>query len=250
MQPQNGTHVALPVPGRARGIGVSAGRNEHHAMDEHIPSIPPSRNPADDSVLWTALMRDSSCRVAVVDQSGAIEHSNEAFNEQLLVPEQGAPLALKDVYPSPLAEERLRILRRTLSTSASITLIGLVKGRLAHDSFRPLSARGEGIGRVLLVSADASPTESSQNVQGDGHELVRAVHDDLGPLEALTKREMEVLTHIGMGLSTADIAKALHRSVKTVEWHRVALGNKLAASNRVELARIAIRAGLCPLTNA
>ncbi len=223
-------------------------------MDEQIPSTPVNTSSADDSVLWTALLRDSSCRVAVVDQTGAIEHCNEAFAEQFTGPETDAkapqPRQLTAIYPTNLAEERLRILRRALSTASGITLVGLVQGRLVHDSFRPLSDRGEGKGRVLFVSSDASPTESAHDEHGDGQEVIRAVHDDLGPLEVLTKRELEVLTHIGMGLSTAEIAKVLHRSVKTVEWHRVALGNKLGASNRVELARMAIRAGLCPLTDA
>jgi DNA-binding NarL/FixJ family response regulator len=52
---------------------------------------------------------------------------------------------------------------------------------------------------------------------------------------------------IGIGLSTADIARRLERSVKTVEWHRVSLGEKLGVTNRVELARIAIAAGLVSL---
>ena len=60
---------------------------------------------------------------------------------------------------------------------------------------------------------------------------------------------MEILRLIGEGLSTSEIAENLHRSVKTVEWHRVSLGNKLGVTNRVELARIAISAGLVTLKN-
>jgi hypothetical protein len=74
--------------------------------------------------------------------------------------------------------------------------------------------------------------------------VLRARNDDTGALNVLTTREIEILCLIGEGFSTADIAKHLHRSVKTIEWHRVALGTKLGISNRVELARIAIRAGL------
>ena len=74
--------------------------------------------------------------------------------------------------------------------------------------------------------------------------MVRAKNNDLGALASLTPRELEILYLIGQGLATADIAKQLHRSEKTVEWHRVSLGNKLGVSNRVELARIAIRCGL------
>lgn len=66
-------------------------------------------------------------------------------------------------------------------------------------------------------------------------------------LDSLTPREREVLTLIGHGLSLPEIASRLHRSQKTVESHRLALGRKLRVGNQVELARIAITAGLAPL---
>lgn len=68
-------------------------------------------------------------------------------------------------------------------------------------------------------------------------------------LDRLTPREREVLDLIGRGLSTAEIAERLHRSQKTVKSHRLALGRKLGVSNRVELARVAIEAGLAPLVS-
>jgi DNA-binding CsgD family transcriptional regulator/PAS domain-containing protein len=70
------------------------------------------------------------------------------------------------------------------------------------------------------------------------------------PLEAvatLTARQREVLALIGQGLSTAEIARRLYRTVKTIESHRLVLGKRLGARNRVELARIAIQAGLSEL---
>lgn len=72
----------------------------------------------------------------------------------------------------------------------------------------------------------------------------------LAQLDSLTAREREVLALLGRGLSMPEIARRLHRSPKTVESHRLALGRKLKASNRVELARIAITAGLAPLSEA
>ena len=67
---------------------------------------------------------------------------------------------------------------------------------------------------------------------------------DLGPLEVLTPRELEVLALLGQGLSLKQIAKVLYRSVKTIDNHRASIGKKLAIDDRVKLAEIAFRAGL------
>lgn len=66
---------------------------------------------------------------------------------------------------------------------------------------------------------------------------------EAGP-EALTEREREVLGLVCEGLSLAQIAKQLHRSRKTIATHRLSLGRKLGAHNRVELVNNAMRLGL------
>jgi PAS domain S-box-containing protein len=71
--------------------------------------------------------------------------------------------------------------------------------------------------------------------------------DNPTTLDQLTPREREVLTYVAKGLSLPEIAEKLHRSLKTIESHRLSLGRKLGASNRVELTRIAIGAGLAPI---
>lgn len=71
--------------------------------------------------------------------------------------------------------------------------------------------------------------------------------DQVTTIKQLTAREREILELIGHGLSTREIAEQLHRSIKTVQTHRLALGRKLGVRNRVQLARLAIQAGLVPL---
>ena len=66
----------------------------------------------------------------------------------------------------------------------------------------------------------------------------------LDAIDSLTPREREILIKIAEGDSLPEIAQQLHRSLKTIESHRLSLGRKLKASNRVELAKIAIREGL------
>jgi DNA-binding NarL/FixJ family response regulator len=66
----------------------------------------------------------------------------------------------------------------------------------------------------------------------------------LGPLDPLTRREIEVLALIGHGMTTPQIAKVLHRSPRTVERHCDSIRAKLDGASRVQLAEFARRAGL------
>jgi DNA-binding NarL/FixJ family response regulator len=60
------------------------------------------------------------------------------------------------------------------------------------------------------------------------------------PLERLSNREHRVLTLLGQGLSTREIAGTLAVSVKTVESHFAHLKIKLGARNGRELTRLAV----------
>lgn len=61
----------------------------------------------------------------------------------------------------------------------------------------------------------------------------------------LTRREIEILHYIGRGMSNKEVAAATHLAVRTVETHCARLTEKLGIRGRVELARYAIREGLC-----
>jgi len=60
------------------------------------------------------------------------------------------------------------------------------------------------------------------------------------PLERLSNREQHVLTLIGKGLATREIAEQLKLSVKTIESHYAHLKEKLGARNGRELMRLAV----------
>jgi DNA-binding NarL/FixJ family response regulator len=66
----------------------------------------------------------------------------------------------------------------------------------------------------------------------------------LARLEALTGREREVLVEIGLGHANSEIARHLYLSEATVKTHISRLFDKLSATNRVQLAIVAFRAGL------
>lgn len=64
-----------------------------------------------------------------------------------------------------------------------------------------------------------------------GHTL-----EDDSPLAALSDRELQVFRLIGQGLSSRQIAEALHLSVKTIESHREHIKHKLTIETAVQLA--------------
>jgi DNA-binding NarL/FixJ family response regulator len=66
-------------------------------------------------------------------------------------------------------------------------------------------------------------------------------------LEKLSGREREILQLIAEGKSSAEIADALHISVRTVDTHRHNLMEKLRIHSIAGLTRFAIRTGLCSL---
>ncbi len=188
---------------------------------------------------WQALIDDTSCLVMVMDSDGAIYFAN-GVAAGLLNKANVTGRRLRDFTTIPVAEERVAFIREAIASAKAITVDGMIAGYWRRITYRPIPNEGGGRPMVLAVGRMASSFHDKARPAG----VVRAKHDDTGVLNVLSKREIEILCYIGEGLSAADIAKLLHRSVKTIEWHRVALGNKLGIANRVELARIAIRAGL------
>ncbi|WGX97534.1 response regulator transcription factor [Nocardioides sp. L-11A] len=74
--------------------------------------------------------------------------------------------------------------------------------------------------------------------------LDRLARGERVPETVLTPREDEVLKLIAEGRSSREIARLLSISVKTVEKHRSNILARLGMSDRTQLTRYAIRAGL------
>ncbi len=63
-------------------------------------------------------------------------------------------------------------------------------------------------------------------------------------VNALTKREKEIMQMLAEGEANRNIAKKLFISIRTVDTHRTNILKKLHVKTNVELAKIAIHAGL------
>lgn len=206
---------------------------------------PPARPPllSENPALWKRacdlLFTVVTDYVTLIDEDGVFVDANDAALDWLGVTREraiGQPVA--SFLPASIAEERVGLYAKCAREREAVSIEGYIGGVLIQCTLRPFSVES-GETYILCVSRPVRP-----GLQNGGLPTRRAKTHDMGPLARLTDREIEVLGHIGRGLTTAQIAKAMHRSVKTIEWHRVSLGNKLDVSNRVELARFAIRYGL------
>jgi two-component system response regulator NreC len=123
-----------------------------------------------------------------------------------------------------------------------------------------LTQHGEGQYVLALMDAGASGYVLKRALGSDLIVALRAVANGetfLHPLvsaavlnrlqtpdQSLTPRETEILEHIVRGETNPQVARALSLSVKTVDWHRNNLMNKLDVHNAAELVRVALQHGL------
>lgn len=91
---------------------------------------------------------------------------------------------------------------------------------------------------VMTVAPNAVPGQKSPAAP-------TVAFDDLQAVK-LTKREIEVLTHVIQGKSSREVADTLFVSKRTVDFHLANVYDKLHVSNRVQAFRRATRLGLIP----
>ncbi len=65
--------------------------------------------------------------------------------------------------------------------------------------------------------------------------------DHENSMTTLSDRELEIFQLIGEGMTTGEIAKSLHLSVKTVEGYRAGIRRKLKLKDNMELIRQAVK---------
>jgi DNA-binding CsgD family transcriptional regulator len=195
---------------------------------------------------FQAFLADAGCAVVICDAAGGIHYANRTALGLIGDPNDQSPVGktLHEILPAQSADSRLALIRRALECEDGNPQIGLgaTDGAWRRIVVRALD-RTPKSERALIVCAPLAESITMADLVGPKQAFCET-SVDLGPLAVLTEREMQVLRLIGLGLSTQEIADRLHRSKKTIEWHRVSLGSKMNVTNRVELARMALNAGL------
>ena len=99
----------------------------------------------------------------------------------------------------------------------------------------------EGVSKIVdairaIIAGDIYLSEKMKN-----HMLHRSVGGrpavTKSPVETLSNRELEVFRMIGNGMTTVEISKVLHLSVKTIDTHRDRIKRKLQLNDANKLVR-------------
>jgi DNA-binding NarL/FixJ family response regulator len=108
---------------------------------------------------------------------------------------------------------------------------------------------------VAIEVVGEAPTIAAARAAGysaDAFIVAPTPGTDRGPVadveeEPLTRRELEVLELLALGLPNKAIAARLDISDQTVKSHVASICGKLGAANRTDAVRIAVRRGLVTL---
>jgi len=111
------------------------------------------------------------------------------------------------------------------------------------------------LARAEIEVVGEAPTIAAARAAGysaDAFLVAPTPNADRGPVvdieeEPLTRRELEVLELLALGLPNKAIAARLDISDQTVKSHVASICGKLGAANRTDAVRIAVRHGLITL---
>ncbi|MFM8251857.1 MAG: response regulator [Planctomycetota bacterium] len=129
-----------------------------------------------------------------------------------------------------------------LSTYDNPTYVARTVSLGACDYVLKGAPRKDLIGAITRAAAGDSPSEGSilRRIRATMAKKREGVRSEV----PLTERETQVLRHIALGLSNADIARSLSISVETVKEHVQNILRKIDCSARTQAAVWAVRHGL------
>ena len=170
---------------------------------------------------------------------------NKAYADNMgSTPDRLVGTTLYDLMSREQAAERIRLMRDVIETGQMHAHQQFWVGKRWLTRVWPLDPGYFGKpGYFILITrlTDATPLG-----KGEVH-FVRSA--DLGHLDILSPRELEVFYYLATGMSAADVAKALFRSEKTIGRHIENIHRKMGYTNRAQLVRDAVQSGLVTFTS-
>jgi len=188
---------------------------------------------------WDILKGQPGVGVMIIDVDGRVAYSN-AQARAIYYGNDFDPVGktILEIEGPDFAAERMQVIRDVLATGKSHRIRHIRGGLSTEATIFPLRHRFRKP-CILSITRQGMLTDSSPDLPTFESGLV-----DLGPLDCLTPRELEVMALIGQGMPLKSIAQQLQLSQRTVERYRTDVARKLRLNSIAEIARIVQAAGL------
>ncbi len=216
---------------------------ESHPAFRMLPPLTPDR-------LFLELLKGMyAVSIMVWDSEGKILCSNDVAARGFKQESADGLLgkSLYDFAPESWARERYKAANLAIESGKRITFLEILGGFRLRTLMRPITLDINGsLKSFVLITVEQITSREYEFASSERNNemVIHANINDLGKLDALTNRELEVLALMGQGLRAKDIAKQLSRSVSTVDNHRDNIGDKLDVHDRGELIALAKLAAL------
>ena len=142
-----------------------------------------------------------------------------------------------------LAHEREEQMRPALEDGRMVTYYQLWHGSRWYTRVWPLDPDAFGKRGVFVVIQSIAQDQSVHHHDPE-HDAAVLTTGHFDELDTLSPRELEVFYHIACGLTSAEIASLLFRSVRTIEQHANQIYRKLGMTSRAQLTKFAVERGI------
>ena len=203
-------------------------------------------------------------RIMIVDDHPIVRHGiaqllNGQTDMEVIAEAEDAESAARQLRDQTF---ELLVVDISMPGLSGLDLIRRIKTKDTHIPILVLSMHDESVyaeralaagARGFLMKHEATEklVSAVRKLLGGGVYLSRALEERMfqtfvggqivdEPLKRLTEREFEVLQLIAQGMTSAQIAERINRSIKSVEAYRTAIRSKLGAKSTVDLARLAL----------
>lgn len=239
---------------------VALGESDRPTDDPWM--LPPhdASNPPSAGFVWDALTSEPHTGVSLMTAEGRVTYLNAQATAIYFGPKaKPADIAgrmIDELYPPEFCEDRRRVIQNVVKSGKPVLFRAIWRGFQHHawiyptpgvaENMQAANASPHPLPGVLVITRRSADDDGELHANPADYDYECAEVNDLGELDALTPRELEVLALLGQGLSVPEVAGLLHRSAKTIETHRERIGQKLRTRNRSELVMLVQRAGLTP----
>lgn len=194
---------------------------------------------------WLALAQTPGVGVSITDAQGNLLFVNDTslvlFSGSSDIDYQGKKIA--DFHPPEFVAERLAMIAEVLKKNKPLSIRHILNGKPISSTVWPIRDKTPPFNRALVISRPG-PSQEVESQIPNNIETFDTEYVDLGPLNVLTRREVEVLVLLGHGMSVPRAAAILHRSPKTIERHKESIGKKLSLHGQAELVYLVTTMGL------